>query len=82
MSTRKTQRKSLKHDALNQWLMHPGAPMYFGREFRTKLKVLAHLLSGQNTIAGIARSEGVTRQAAHKHLVRARRAFGICQPGS
>lgn len=74
--------KSERRDALAAWLEHPGAPTYFGREFRTKLKVLAHLVSGQNTIASIARSEGITRQAAHKHLVRARRAFGICHPGS
>ena len=62
---------------LEAWLTHPGADEYFGRRTAFKIAVLAHLLSGQGTLADVGRRFGAGRSAACHHATKARKLFGI-----
>lgn len=62
---------------LAKWLRHPGAEVYLGSHVSLKLKVLAHVVSGEGSLAAIARRFNVSRQACHFQAVAARAAFGI-----
>jgi hypothetical protein len=55
------------------WLTAPQAVAYYGADFGTKTAVLAMLVSGQGDVAALAKERGVTRQAIHHHLQRARK---------
>jgi len=66
----------MKKDHLVNWLSDDRATLYFGGSFGLRADVLAHVLTGQGTLADIARRRGVTRQAAHRHAVRAREVYG------
>lgn len=56
-------------------LTDPRFDEYLGRRACFKLAVLAHQISGEGTLAGVARKYGVTRQAAFKHATDAKRIF-------
>ena len=64
-----------KNDNLIAWLNDPRTAAFFGRAFTIKADVLAHLLTGDGTLADIGRRRGISRQAVHKQAVKARQIF-------
>jgi hypothetical protein len=62
---------------LTAWLSDPRVRRFYGPTFELKSDVLGVLVSGVGTLAGVARQHNVTRQAAHKHAVDARKAFNL-----
>jgi len=62
----------MKNDNLIAWLTSPSAAAYFGRAFAIRADVLAHLITGDGSLAEIGRKHGVSRQAVHRHAVKAR----------
>jgi hypothetical protein len=64
-----------KNDNLLAWLTDPRTAEYFGTTFTVKADVLAHLLTGDGTLADIGRRRGISRQAVHKHAVKARKIY-------
>ena len=71
----------MKTDDLGAWLTDPRATEYFGRTFDIRAAVLAQAITGEGSLAGIARRKKVSRQAVHKQAVRARAIF-LSSPGS
>lgn len=65
----------MKNDNLIQWLTDEKSAAFFGRAFAIKADVLAHLLTGNGTLADIGRRRGISRQAVHKHAVKARKIY-------
>lgn len=61
---------------LTAWLSDPRGQDYFGRTFAVRAAVLAHLLTGEGTLADVAREHGVSRQAVHRHYRRAVKVYG------
>ena len=76
MSTKRNPRRETSNH-LAEWLDHPGAEVVFGASFRLKLAVMQCVVSRQGTLAEIARRHGITRQAASKHAMMIRAAYGI-----
>jgi hypothetical protein len=72
----------MKNDNLIQWLNDSRGEIYFGRAFTIKADVLAHLLTGEGTLADIGRRRGISRQAVHKHAVKARKIYFTPSLGS
>ena len=66
----------MKKNYLISWLGDDRATAYFGKSFALRADVLALVLTGQGTLADIARRRGVSRQAAHRQAVRARQVYG------
>ncbi len=64
-----------KNDNLIQWLTDEKSAAFFGRAFAVKADVLAHLLTGEGTLADIGRRRGISRQAVHNHAVKARKIY-------
>lgn len=60
---------------LIQWLTDEKSAAFFGRAFTIKADVLAHLLTGDGTLADIGRRRGISRQAVHRHAVKARKIY-------
>ena len=58
------------------WLGDSRFDRYVGRRTCFKLAVLAAILSGNESLASVARRYGTTRQAAAKHSAAARKIFG------
>jgi hypothetical protein len=65
---------------LEKWMASPAFDEFVGRRVRFKLAVLAAVISGDESLASVARRYGTTRQAASKHAANARRIFGISNP--
>lgn len=68
-----------KNNNLLSWLKDPRSDEFFGRSFVIKFEVLAHHMTGQGTLAEIARRHGVTKAAMTRHARRARELFGYTQ---
>ena len=62
----------MKNDNLAKWLTDSKSAVYFGRSFTLRAAVLAYLITGDGTLAEIGRKHGVSRQAVHRHAVKAR----------
>ncbi len=60
---------------LLQWLTDPRGRKFFGRAFEIKSSVLVHVLTGEGSLAEIAATHGVSRQAVHWHAVKARKIY-------
>jgi hypothetical protein len=61
---------------LEDWLGDPRLDEYIGRRACFKIAVLAAVLSGDTTLAAVARRYGASRQAAWLHAKKAERIFG------
>lgn len=66
---------------IGEWLSDPRADEFFGKSFAFKFACLAHVVGGQGSFAELARRHGASRQAAHKHAVRARKVFNLSTCG-
>jgi hypothetical protein len=62
-------------DNFAAWLSAPASEKFFGRGFVIKLAVLVHLMTGNGSLAEIAKKNGVSRQAVHEHAVKAREIY-------
>ena len=60
---------------LIQWLTDPKSAAFFGRAFAVKADILAHLLTADGTLAAIGRRHGISRQAVHRHALKARKIY-------
>ena len=70
----------MKTNHILEWLTDPRTDAYLGRRACFKLAVLAAVISGEETLASVARRYGTSRQAAGKHARNARRIFGNDNP--
>lgn len=70
----------MKNDNLESWLKDQRMDAFLGRRACFKLAVLAAVISGNETLASVARRYGTSRQAAGKHAAAARRIFGNGNP--
>lgn len=70
----------MKKNNLESWLKDKRMDAYLGRRACFKLTVLAAVISGDETLASVARRYGTSRQAAGKHAANARRIFGNDNP--
>jgi transposase-like protein len=61
-----------QNDNLIQWLADEKSTAYFGGSFSIRADVLASVITGQGNLAEIGRKHGVSRQAVHRHAVKAR----------
>ena len=66
----------MKPDYLSAWLRDSRTRAYFGGTFQLRADVLGALLVGGN-LSEIARRHGVSKQAAHRHAVDAKRFFFV-----
>jgi transcriptional regulator of acetoin/glycerol metabolism len=66
----------MRNNHLAEWLADKRGEAYFGRTFAVRASVLAHLLTGEGSLADVAREHGVSRQAIHKHYRRAVKVYG------
>lgn len=57
---------------LQNWISDPRGVQFFGRATTIKCAVLAHFITGQDTLTEIARRNGVSRQAVQRIARRAR----------
>jgi hypothetical protein len=62
----------MKNSNLIEWLSDKKSVAYFGKSFAIRADVLAHLITGDGSLAEIGRQHGVSRQAVQKHAVKAR----------
>jgi len=66
----------MKHpNHLSEWLADPRMDVYLGRTASLKIAVLAHHLTGQGTLAAIARRFSVSKQALTRHARQCREVF-------
>ena len=57
------------------FLSDPRSEEFFGRPFQIKSAVLAHLLTGDGSLAELARKLGTSRQLVHWHASRAMKIY-------
>jgi len=62
---------------LEKLLADPRSDEYFGHSFVLKCEVLAHVLTGNDSLPEIAKRRGLSRQAAYKYATKARRIYGL-----
>jgi len=62
---------------LEKFFLDKRTDLFLGRRACFKLAVLTALLSGEETLASVARRYGVTPQAAQKHANSARKIYGL-----
>ena len=63
------------NDSLVAWLTDPRSEAYFGTGFNIRADALAYVITGKGTLEEIAQRNGVSKQAVHKHVKRARQIF-------
>lgn len=57
------------------WLSDERGEKFFGRAFKIKASILAHLITGEGSLSEIARQHGISRQAVHEHAQRGRKIY-------
>ena len=71
----KTKIPSEPNANLARWITDERAEKFFGRPFKIKAAILVHMITGEGSLADIARQNGISRQAVHEHARHAREIY-------